>query len=146
MATHSSILAWRIPWAGEPGGLQSSGLHRVKPDWSDLAGLVRLSLCLISPGSAPSGSLYLSSQRLWFRSHFWCLTLHTSCLLCLTDHPLLFCFFFFFKFCFFYFNCQAREFLAIQRLGLCTLMMEGLVSVFGPGTKIPQTAWCGKMN
>ena len=29
MATHSSILAWRIPWAGEPGGLQSMGSHGV---------------------------------------------------------------------------------------------------------------------
>ena len=29
MATHSSILAWRIPWTEEPGGLQSMGLHRV---------------------------------------------------------------------------------------------------------------------
>ena len=29
MATHSSILAWRIPWREEPGGLQSVGLHRV---------------------------------------------------------------------------------------------------------------------
>ena len=29
MAIHSSILAWRIPWAEEPGGLQSMGLHRV---------------------------------------------------------------------------------------------------------------------
>ena len=27
MATHSSILAWKIPWAGEPGGLQSMGSH-----------------------------------------------------------------------------------------------------------------------
>ena len=27
MATHSSILAWRIPWTEEPGGLQSSGSH-----------------------------------------------------------------------------------------------------------------------
>ena len=30
MATHSSILAWRIPWAEEPGGLQSTGLERVR--------------------------------------------------------------------------------------------------------------------
>ena len=30
MATHSSILAWRIPWTEEPGGLQSMGLQRVK--------------------------------------------------------------------------------------------------------------------
>ena len=33
MATHSSILAWRIPWTGEPGRLQSLGLQRVGHDW-----------------------------------------------------------------------------------------------------------------
>ena len=32
MATHSSILAWRIPWAEEPGGLQSTGSQRVGHD------------------------------------------------------------------------------------------------------------------
>ena len=32
MATHSSILAWRIPWTEEPGGLQSIGLQRVRHD------------------------------------------------------------------------------------------------------------------
>ena len=32
MAIHSSILAWRIPWTGEPGGLQSMGSQRVKYD------------------------------------------------------------------------------------------------------------------
>ena len=32
MATHSSILAWRIPWAEEPGGLQSMALQRVGHD------------------------------------------------------------------------------------------------------------------
>ena len=32
MATHSSILAWRIPWTEEPGGLQSTGSHRVRHD------------------------------------------------------------------------------------------------------------------
>ena len=37
MATHSSILAWRIPWTEEPGRLQSIGLQRVGHDWSDLA-------------------------------------------------------------------------------------------------------------
>ena len=36
MATHSSILAWRIPWTEEPGGLQSMGSQRVVHDWSDL--------------------------------------------------------------------------------------------------------------
>ena len=37
MATHSSVLAWRIPGMGEPRGLLSLGSHRVGPDWSDLA-------------------------------------------------------------------------------------------------------------
>ena len=37
MATHSSVLAWRIPGMGEPGGLPSMGLHRVGHDGSDLA-------------------------------------------------------------------------------------------------------------
>ena len=32
MATHSSNLAWRIPWTEEPGGLQSIGLQRVRYD------------------------------------------------------------------------------------------------------------------
>ena len=37
MATHSSVLAWRIPGTAEPGGLLSMGSHRVGHDWSDLA-------------------------------------------------------------------------------------------------------------
>ena len=37
MATHSSVLAWRIPGTGGPGGLPSMGSHRVGHDWSDLA-------------------------------------------------------------------------------------------------------------
>ena len=37
MATHSNVLAWRIPGTGEPGGLPSMGSHRVGHDWSDLA-------------------------------------------------------------------------------------------------------------
>ena len=37
MATHSSVLAWRIPGTGELGGLPSVGSHRVRHDWSDLA-------------------------------------------------------------------------------------------------------------
>ena len=35
MATHSSILAWKIPWTEEPGGLQSMGSQRLGPDGSD---------------------------------------------------------------------------------------------------------------
>ena len=41
MATHFSVLAWRIPGTGEPGGLPSLGSHRVGHDWSDLAAASR---------------------------------------------------------------------------------------------------------
>ena len=37
MAAHSSILAWRIPWTEEPGGLHSMGSQRVRHNWNDLA-------------------------------------------------------------------------------------------------------------
>ena len=37
MAAHSSVLAWRIPWTEEPGGLLSMGSHRVGHNSSDLA-------------------------------------------------------------------------------------------------------------
>ena len=37
LATHSSVLAWRIPGTGDPGGLPSMGLHRVGHDWSNSA-------------------------------------------------------------------------------------------------------------
>ena len=46
-ATHSSVLAWRIPWTEEPGGLQSMGSHRVGYDCSDLGwGTSEAYLCL----------------------------------------------------------------------------------------------------
>ena len=44
MATHSSILAWRIIWTEEPGGLLSMELHRVRHKWSDLAAAAVTSL------------------------------------------------------------------------------------------------------
>ena len=44
MATHSSVLAWRIPGTGEPSGLLSMGLHRVGHDWSDLAAAAELDM------------------------------------------------------------------------------------------------------
>ena len=56
MATHSSVLAWRIPGTGELGGLPSMGLHRVGHDWSDLAAAAnsilsnRSALCELSAG------------------------------------------------------------------------------------------------
>ena len=45
MATHSSVLAWRIPGTAEPGGLLSLGLHRVRHDWSDLAAAAAAYMC-----------------------------------------------------------------------------------------------------
>ena len=48
MATHSSVLACRIPGTGEPGGLPSMGSHRVGHDWSDLAAAAAsLSICTV---------------------------------------------------------------------------------------------------
>jgi len=49
MATHSSVLAWRIPGTAEPGGLLSMGSHRVGHDCSDLAAAAAVkftTLCL----------------------------------------------------------------------------------------------------
>ena len=61
MATHSGVLAWRIPGTGEPGGLPSMGSHRVGHDCSDLAAaeMAETRLCVIGqncldPGRPPS--------------------------------------------------------------------------------------------
>ena len=43
-ATHSNVLAWRIPGTGEPGGLLSMRSHRVRHDWSDLAAAAAYSI------------------------------------------------------------------------------------------------------
>ena len=48
MATHSSVLAWRISGTGEPGGLPSMGLHRVGHDWSNLAAAADWGSCIFS--------------------------------------------------------------------------------------------------
>ena len=50
MATHSSVLAWRTPGTGEPGGLLSVGSHRVGHDWSDLAAAAAFWLHLLNTG------------------------------------------------------------------------------------------------
>ena len=60
MATHSSILAWRIPWTEEPGGLQSMGSQRVRLDWSNLA-------CMHLQWNKTQQLLIASSGK-----HFWC--------------------------------------------------------------------------
>ena len=48
MATHSSVLAWRMPGTGEPGGLPSMGSHRVGHNWSDLAAAAAASILPIN--------------------------------------------------------------------------------------------------
>ena len=61
MATHSSVLAWRIPGTGEPGGLPSMGLYRVGHDWSDLAAaavLNRIWLSVTSLTRLPGSSVH----------------------------------------------------------------------------------------
>ena len=54
-ATHSSVLAWRVPGMGEPGGLPSMGSHRVGHDWSHLAAVAAAAFSVrghahLSPG------------------------------------------------------------------------------------------------
>ena len=76
MATHSSILAWRIPRTEEPGGLLSIGLHRVGDDWSDLACMHALEkemathssiLAWRIPGTEePGGLLSMGSHRVGY--------------------------------------------------------------------------------
>ena len=72
MATHSSVLAWRIPGTGEPGGLPSMGSHRVGHDWSDLAAAAAADWgCHFSLVSVGMRLLYFylvfGHQSLWIR-------------------------------------------------------------------------------
>ena len=57
MATHSSVLAWRIPWTEEPGGLLSKGSHRVRHDLSDLACMHALEKEMATLSSVLAGRL-----------------------------------------------------------------------------------------
>ena len=61
MATHSSILAWRIPGAVEPGGLPSMGSHRVGQDWSNLAAAYSFQKSKICPITLKIGILKSST-------------------------------------------------------------------------------------
>ena len=70
MATHSSVIALRIPGKGEPRGLPSMGSHRVGHDWSDLAAAAAAAYfkhChLVSPAGRPSPQLPFSSPLDYF--------------------------------------------------------------------------------
>ena len=82
MATHSSVLVWRIPGKGEPGGLPSVGLHRVGHDGSNLAAAAvpqwgikptplernHVILTIGPPGKSLTGFLY---NFFFFRKYFW---------------------------------------------------------------------------
>ena len=62
MATHSRILAWRIPGMGEPGGLLFMGSHRVGHNWSDLAAAAAAAPLFIAINPSPSTSSCLHAQ------------------------------------------------------------------------------------
>ena len=79
MATHSSVLAWRIPGTVEPGGLPSMGSHRVGHEWSDLAAAAYVSLELFcffddptDVGNLISGSSAFPKSSL----NIWKFTVH----------------------------------------------------------------------
>ena len=75
MATHSGILAWRIPWTEESGRLQSTGSHRVRHNWSDLAQLLSLNYCTEMSGIDVIffKYLYTAKETLMYRTVLWTL-------------------------------------------------------------------------
>ena len=80
MATHSSVLAWRIPGTGQPGGLPSMGSHRVGHDWSDIAAaavttsdIEHLFMCLLASCIASLKKYLFKSFALFLlQSHLAC--------------------------------------------------------------------------
>ena len=99
MATHSNVLAWRIPGTGEPGGLPSTGSHRVRHDWSDLAAAAAVPQSCTTLGdrmdcSPPGSSVHVILQASileWIampssRGSSWPRGgTHISCISCITD-------------------------------------------------------------
>jgi len=89
MATHSSVLAWRIPGTGEPGGLPSMGLQRVRHNWSDLAAAAAIHTIKyhISWESVISSfhSVELCSLRMQFGKRFlsWMVLIFIQCFFCI---------------------------------------------------------------
>ena len=74
MATHSSVLTWRIPGTGEPGGLPPMGSHRVGHNWSDLAAAAgyRESTCNSGDHSSiPGLGRYAGEGKVFRTPVFW---------------------------------------------------------------------------
>ena len=64
MATHSSVLAWRIPGTAEPGGLPSMGSHRVGHNWSNLAAAAAAAEVILN-SIKPHWALVFIFETLW---------------------------------------------------------------------------------
>ena len=89
MATQSSVLAWRLPGTGEPGGLPSLGSCRVRHNWSDLAAAAAFFLLVFS-----------SLIPLWSESRIYMISILLN-LLCFMNQNMEF-FIFCFHFCYIY--------------------------------------------
>ena len=76
MATHSSILAWEIPWTGDPGRLQSMGLQRVGHNWASTQGRIggdgiwEQEVCRLSEGRNIFKLLLINLHSSCFKSGF----------------------------------------------------------------------------
>ena len=73
MATHSSVLAWRMPGTEEPGGLLSMGSHRVRHDRSDLAAAA--AAC-----ANPLNIFQVTSSAVSKCTHLWALKVCNGCI------------------------------------------------------------------
>ena len=77
MATHSSIIDWRVPWTEEPGRLQTMGSQRARQDWSHLACMQCLVVCVRYKRSFPARSEHMTwwsqikKSMLMWASIFW---------------------------------------------------------------------------
>ena len=100
MPTYSSILAWRVKWTEEPGGLQSIGLQRVRNNWSDWAhtSLMLTKAMVIHNISELRWGMWGSQRRLSHlpelsaskcRDEIWIQLCSLSILCCYTAQPLL---------------------------------------------------------
>ena len=75
MATHSSVLAWRMPWTGEPGGLRSIGSQRVRHNWPSTAlvgGMLRCSIRQEVKSLRSQCVCGLPLGLSWWRIHLQC--------------------------------------------------------------------------